>query len=87
MGLTAGNIAVRTKHAKENAADRDIAGFTAKTTNGCTHITAPATTIEDAAYIIAVVEMTHGIYFAKFVESRQVVEITAIAGGNDQAVR
>jgi hypothetical protein len=86
MGYTAGNIAARTKAAKATAAAWNIDGFTASTTNGCTAIVAPAATIEDAALVIALVELTHTIRFAKFVDARQVVEITAIAG-NSQAVR
>ena len=86
MGYTAGNIAARTKAAKANAAAWNIDGFEASTTNGCTGIVAPAATIDDAALIVALVELTHSIYFAKFVEGRQIVEITAIAG-SDQAVR
>ena len=86
MGYTRGNIAAHTKAAKENAARFMIAGFQASTTNGCTGIVATAATIEDAAQVVAVVELTHTIHFAKFNEARQVVEITAIAGAN-QAVR
>jgi len=80
MGYTRGNIAARTKAAKENAASFMIAGFQASTTNGCTGIVATAATIEDAAQVVAVVQLTHTIHFAKFNEARQVVEITAIAG-------
>ena len=86
MGYTRGNIAAHTKAAKENAARFMIAGFQASTTNGCTAIVANAASIEDAAQVVAVVELTHTIHFAKFNESRQVVEITAIAGAA-QAVR
>lgn len=86
MGYTAGNIAVRTKAVKATAAAWNIDGFKASTNNGCTAIVAPAATVDDAALIVALVEVTHTIHFAKFSETRQVVEITAIAG-TDQAVR
>jgi hypothetical protein len=86
MGYTRGNIAAHTKAAKENAASFMIAGFQASTTNGCTGIVAAAASIEEAGQVVAVVQLTHTILFAKFNEARQVVEITAIAGAN-QAVR
>ena len=86
MGYTAGNIAARTKLAKETAAAWNIDGFTAVTANGITAFRASAATIEDAALVIALVELTHSIHFARFADERQVVEITAIAG-NSQAVR
>jgi orotidine-5'-phosphate decarboxylase len=86
MGYTRGNIAVSTKTVKENATRLGIDGLTASTTNGCTHIAAPAATIEDAAYIIAVVEMTHTVIFAKHIDAHQRVEMTTIAGAG-QAVR
>lgn len=87
MGYTAGNIAVRTKAAKANAAAWNIDGFKINTSHGCTAIVAPAATLEDASIIVALVEVTHTIHFAKFSDSLQVVEITAIAGNQNVAVR
>jgi hypothetical protein len=86
MGYTRGNIAVSTKQVKANAALRGIDGLTASTTNGCTHIAAPAATSDDAAYIVAVVEMTHTVIFAKYIDAHQRVEMTTIAGAG-QTVR